>query len=144
MLKTINPLLGPDLLHVLGSMGHGDDIAIVDANFPADSNARRLVRMDGHSATDVLNAVLSLMPLDRSVEIPAFRMEMPKDPDTVPPVCKDFQEIIDKHEEQPVRLGPIERFAFYERAKDAYAIIATGETRLFGNIILKKGVIAPK
>lgn len=143
MLKNINPLLGPDLLHTLRSMGHGDEIAIVDANFPADSNAERLVRMDGHSATDVLEAILSVMPLDTVIDCPALRMEMVGDPDMVPPVCADFQVIINKHEGKPVKLGQIERFAFYERAQNSYAIIATGELRLYGNIILQKGVIGP-
>jgi L-fucose mutarotase len=144
MLKNINPLLGPDLLHILRSMGHGDEITIVDANFPADSTAERLVRLDGHSATDVLSVVLSVLPLDEFVDCPAHRMEVVDDAEVVPPICSEFQMIIDTNETIPVSVGKIERYAFYERVKKSYAVIATGEERLYGNIILTKGIIRPK
>lgn len=143
MLKNIPPLLGPDLLHILRSMGHGDEITIADANFPADSTAQRLVRLDGHSATAVLDAVLTLMPLDTFVDCPAHHMQVVDDPGAVPEICAEFQRIIDSNETAPVTLGKIERFAFYERARESYAIIATGEERLYGNIILTKGIIPP-
>lgn len=142
MLKGIPALIGPDLLQVLGSMGHGDEIVISDANFPGASLTRRLIRMDGHSATAVLEAVLALMPLDR-MEHAAFRMEVVEDPHKIEPIMKEFQQIIHRQEPE-VTLMPIERFGFYARAKTAYAIIQTGETRLYGNILLKKGVIGPK
>ncbi len=143
MLKNLDPLLSPDLLHVLRGMGHGDEIAIVDANYPAVSNAQRLVRIDGRAATDVLAAVLSLLPLDEFVDCPAFRMEVVDDPDGVPEICNEFQNIIDRLEVKDVTLGKIERHAFYERVKDAFAVVATGEVRHYGNVILKKGIIWP-
>lgn len=144
MLKNIPPLLGPDLLHILRSMGHGDEITIVDANFPADSNAERLVRLDGHTATDVLAVILSVLPLDEFVDCPAHRMEVVGNPDDVPPICSEFQSIIDTHETLSVSIGKIERHAFYDRVKQSYAVVVTGEERLYGNIILTKGIIRPQ
>ncbi len=141
MLKNIDPLLGPELLHILRAMGHGDEITLVDANYPADSNAERLVRLDGHSATHVLRAVLSVLPLDDFVDCPAYRMEVVAEPAAVPAICEEFQTIIDTLESIPVKIGKIERHAFYQRAKQSYAVIATGERRLYGNVILTKGVI---
>jgi L-fucose mutarotase len=141
MLKNIDPLLSPDLLMVLRSMGHGDDIAIVDANFPAAAMARRLVRLDGLTATDVTNAILSVMPLDDFVPEAAWRMEVVGDPQAEQPIFDEFRTIIARHEGSSFRLASLERFAFYEQAKAAYAIVSTGENRLYGNIILKKGVI---
>jgi len=144
MLKNIDPILGPDLLHILRSMGHGDEVAIVDANFPASSNTDRLVRLDGISATEVLSAVLSVLPLDEFVECPAHHMEVVGNRDEVPPICTEFQLIIDNLETLPIKLGHIERHAFYQRVKQCYAVVATGEARLYGNIILTKGIIRPK
>jgi len=141
MLKNIDPLLSPDLLMVLRSMGHGDDIAIVDANFPAASMARRLVRLDGLTATDVTNAILSVMPLDDFVPEAAWRMEVVGDPQAEQPIFDEFRAIIGRHEGSTFRLASLERFAFYEQAKAAFAIVSTGERRLYGNIILKKGVV---
>src|SRR5829696_1191923 len=143
MLKNIDPLLSPDLLMVLRSMGHGDDIAIVDANFPAAAMARRLVRLDGLTATDVTNAILSVMPLDDFVPDAAWRMEVVGDPQAEQPIFDEFRAIIARHESSAMQLAGLERFAFYERARTAYAIVATGEVRLYGNIILKKGVVRP-
>lgn len=143
MLKNIDPLLGPELLHILRSMGHGDEITIVDANFPADNKSERLVRLDGHSATRVLETVLSVLPLDDFVECPAYRMEVVGNADEVPLICDEFQAVIDRNEAITVQLGKIERYAFYDRVENSYAVIATGEERLYGNIILKKGVIRP-
>jgi L-fucose mutarotase len=142
MLKGLDPLLSPDLLLTLRAMGHGDEIAIVDANFPADSMAQRLVRLDGLSATAVLDAVLSVMPLDDFVPEAAWRMEVVGDPTAEQPIYGEFRTIIARHESS-VQLAGLERFAFYERARTAYAIVATGEVRLYGNIILKKGVVRP-
>jgi L-fucose mutarotase len=142
MLKTLDPLLNADLLHVLASMGHGDELAIVDAHFPAASMARRLVRIDGAGAPQVLAACLSLLPLDSFVESPANRMELVHAPEEVPPVAQDFQRAIDRAEGRHVPLGKIERHAFYERARHAYAIVATGETRPYGCILVTKGVVA--
>ena len=141
MLKNIDPLLSPDLLMVLRSMGHGDEIAVVDGNFPAATMARRLVRLDGLTVTAVTNAILSVMPLDDFVPEAAWRMEVVGDPLAEQPIFEEFRTILARHEGSAFRLAALERFAFYERAKAAYAIVSTGETRLYGNIILKKGVI---
>jgi L-fucose mutarotase len=143
MLKGIDPLLGADLLHVLRSMGHGDELVIVDANFPAASMGRRVVCADGVSATRMLEAVLSVMPLDEFVEQPCARMEVVGEPDAVPEVCREFQAIIDRAEGGRYQLARLERFAFYERARQAFALVQTGETRLYGNVLLKMGVIRP-
>ena len=143
MLKGIDPLLSPELLATLRAMGHGDEVAIVDANFPADAMAQRLVRLDGLSATAVLNAVLSIMPLDDFVPEAAWRMEVVGDPAAEQPIFTEFRTIIARHESAAMRLAGLERFAFYDRARSAYAIVATGEARLYGNIILKKGVVRP-
>jgi L-fucose mutarotase len=143
MLKTIPPLIGPDLLHVLACMGHGDEIAIVDANYPAESAGPDLVRMDGHSATDVLDAVLSLLPLDTFVDVAAHGMAVVGEPETRTPVMDEFEAIIGRHQ-QGVKYALIERFAFYERVRGAFAVVQTGERRLYGNIVLTKGVIGPE
>ncbi|WP_417691419.1 RbsD/FucU family protein [Roseibium sp.] len=143
MLRGLNPLLSPDLLHTLAAMGHGDEIVIADANFPGTSNAKRLIRLDGISATDTLEAVLQVMPLDTFVADPALTMQVVGNPDEVPPVVDKFQWLIETTADNPSPIQTLERHAFYERARDAFAIVQTGETRLYGNIILKKGVIAP-
>ena len=141
MLIGINPILSPELLYILRAMGHGDEIVIADANFPANSCGTELVRLDGLDAPQVLQAVLSIMPLDSYDESPANTMQVVDDPDATPPVVALFQDIVTKEADNPVNLGSIERFAFYERAKQAFAIIQTGERMLYGNIILKKGVL---
>lgn len=141
MLKNLNPLLNADLLHALASMGHGDELAIVDAHFPAASMGRRLVRIDAAGAPEVLAACLSLMPLDTFVERPANRMELVHAPDEVPDVARHFQQAVDEAEGRHVPLGKIERHAFYERAQRAYAIVATGERRPYGCILITKGVV---
>jgi L-fucose mutarotase len=141
MLIGINPLLTPELLMILQAMGHGDEIAIVDANYPAKSNARRLVRLDGADTSQTLDAVLSVLPLDSFVRAPANGMQVVGKPKEIPPAIADFQKIVDKRAGFTVKIGRIERFAFYERAKTCFAIVATSERRLYGNIILTKGVI---
>jgi len=142
MLKGIDPLLGPWLLNILRSMGHGDEIVIADANFPAQSTVagNRLVRADGIDAPRMISAIVSVLPLDDFVPAAAFRMAVVDRPDEVPAITADFAAALAKGGYG----GPIEaieRFAFYERAKKAFAIVATGETRLYGNLILKKGVV---
>lgn len=141
MLRTIPPILSPDLLHTLAAMGHGDDLVIADANYPAESSGLPCIRLDGISATDVLEAVLTLLPLDRFVEDPALVMQVVGDPSAVPEIVTEFQSIIDRVADNPAKIGSLERFAFYERARKAYAVVQTGERRLYGNIILKKGII---
>jgi len=142
MLKGINPLLSPDLLHALQSMGHGDAIAIVDANFPATANARRLIESPGIGAPAMLDAILSLLPLDTRVTPAVFTMEVSGDPEAVPPPVADFAAVFTRQDLADVDIGRLERHAFYERARGAYAIVRTGEARRFGNILLVKGVIA--
>ena len=143
MLKNIPPLLGPDLLGILRAMGHGDEIAIVDANYPADSAGPELVRLDGISATDVLEAVLTLMPLDDFVDEAAIVMQVVGDASARPPVVDEFDAIVKKHEPN-MGVSSLERFAFYDRVKTGYAIVQSGERRLYGNILLKKGIIRPE
>ena len=142
MLKNIPPILGPDLLGILRAMGHGDEIAIVDANYPADAAGPALVRLDGVSATDVLDAILTLMPLDDFVDDAAFCMQVVGDANKREPVMDAFEAIVKKHEPK-MGLASLERFAFYERVRQGYAIVQTGERRLYGNILLKKGIIRP-
>jgi L-fucose mutarotase len=143
MLRGIDPLLTPELLKILREMGHGDEIAIVDANYPAASDARRLVRVAGADTTGTLRAVLTLLPLDTYVDCAAHCMAVVGDPDRTEPIMEEFQALIDEVAAENVTLGRIERFAFYARVKDAFAVVATAERRLYGNIILKKGIIAP-
>jgi L-fucose mutarotase len=143
MLKNIDPILTPDLLRVLRAMGHGDEIAIVDANYPSSSAGPQIVRLDGLDTTRVLDAVLSVMPLDEFVPEAAFYMQVVGDPTRIEPTTKDFASVIAKHESK-TKLGSIERFAFYDRVKGAFAIVVTGERRLYGNILLKKGIVRPK
>ena len=143
MLKGLNPLLGPELLKVLRAMGHGDEIAIVDGNYPADTDAKRLVRADGHSATDLLDAILSVMPLDEMVPHCAFRPAAHNDPQRMEPIFSDFEKIVEKWE--PKRhITILVGSDFYNRVKGCYAIVASSEPRLYGNIVLKKGVIQRK
>jgi L-fucose mutarotase len=141
MLKLLDPLLSGALLQILADMGHGDEIVIVDANYPAAANAKRLVRLDGISATAALQAVLSLLPLDDFVDSPVAVMTPGNER---PPVLDEFATLIDQAEGKTIAVTEMERFAFYERARGAYAMIATGERRLYGNILLVKGVIRPE
>jgi L-fucose mutarotase len=141
VLIGIDPLLTPELLMILRAMGHGDEIAIVDANYPATSNAKRLVRLDGADASQALTAVLSVLPLDSFVKAPANGMQVVGKPREIPPAIADFQKIVDSRAGFPVKIARIERFAFYERAKTCFAVVATSDRRLYANIILTKGVI---
>ena len=141
MLKNIPPILGPDLLGILRAMGHGDEIAIVDANYPADAAGPALVRLDGISATDVLDAVLTLMPLDDFVEAAAFCMQVVGQADRREPVMDQFEAII-RHHEPRMGLASLERFAFYDQARRAFAVVQVGDPRPYGCFLLRKGVIA--
>lgn len=141
MLKGISPLLSPDLLHALAAMGHGDEIVLADANFPAATMGKRLLRLPGVPAPQVLDAVLSLLPLDTFVPHAAFTMQVVGDATAVPEVVAEFNALLHKHGCQAT--ASLERFAFYERAAQAFAVVATGETRVYGNILLKKGVVLP-
>jgi L-fucose mutarotase len=142
MLKGINPLLSPDLLHALAAMGHGDTIAIVDGNFPATSNAKRLIESPGVGSPAMLAAVLSLLPLDTRVPPAVFTMEVSGDPTAIPPPVAEFAAVLTQLNMADLEIGHLERHAFYERARSAFAIVRTGESRRFGNVLLVKGVIA--
>jgi len=146
MLKGIDPLLNADVLGVLRAMGHGDDLIITDTNFPSDSVARQtvygsLLRIDA-SAADVVQAVLSVMPIDTFVDDAAARMEVVDEPKTILPVMTEVQDKVSAVD-GPNQMLPIERFTFYDRAKKAYAIIQTGERRFYGCFAFRKGVIGP-
>ena len=140
MLKGIPSILSPELLKVLDEMGHSDEIVIADGNFPGASHAQRLIRLDGHNVPEILNAVLQLFPLDRYVAAPVALMEVVKGDPVVPVIWEEYKKIIAAHEED-IQIENIERFAFYERAKKAYAVITTSEKALYANIILKKAVV---
>lgn len=147
MLKSIHPLLNADVLYALRAMGHGDDLILSDTNFPADSVARqtrlgRLLRIDA-PASVVARAVLSVYPLDTFVDDSAARMEIVGSPDEIPDVQREVQTEIDAAEGKPWPMISIERFAFYERAKNAYCVIQTGERRFYGCFAFRKGVIPP-
>ncbi|SEE24674.1 RbsD/FucU family protein [Bradyrhizobium erythrophlei] len=148
MLKGINPLLNADVLYALRAMGHGDCLVVCDTNFPADSIARqsvlgRLLRIDNVSAAKAVEAVLSVMPLDTFVDDAAIRMEIVGQAQEVPPVQREVQAAIDRAEGRSWPLVGVERHAFYEKAKTAYCVIATGERRFYGCFLFSKGVIAP-
>jgi len=139
MLKTIPPVLSPDLLHAMMSMGHGDELLIADSNFPAARCAQRLVRADGHGALILLEAILKLLPLDTFEPHAAFVMQPVHESDPRPAIWRDYEFLIERSEERPVKLHPLERYEFYARAKQAFVIVATGETAIYGNLLLKKG-----
>ena len=141
MLKNIHPLLNADLLYVLQSMGHGNRLALVDHNYPAASTAERLVRLDGANVIEGAQAILSVFPVDDFVEPAAFRMQVVGAPDEVPPVQAEFQACLDAAEGRAVGVAGIERFAFYQQAREAYAVVATSETRPYGCFLLVKGVV---
>jgi L-fucose mutarotase len=144
MLKNLPPLLTPDALHALASMGHGDELAIVDANFPAERLSRaggaRLVQLAGATAPEVLRAVLQVLPLDDFGPVAAWSMQVVGDEAAVPPAVAEFQQLLASGGERPAI--PIERFEFYRRAEQAAVIFRSGEQRTYGNLLLRKGVVA--
>lgn len=140
MLKNIDPLLSPDLLKYLMEMGHGDELVIADGNYPSSTYGKRVVRMDGIGGTDALQAILSLLPLDASSEYSVYLMDV--DPGASKPyIWSEYQEVLVNSKEANIKTSYLERFDFYERSKQAYLVIATGERALYANIILKKGVV---
>jgi L-fucose mutarotase len=142
MLIGIPPLLGPELLAVLRGMGHGDEIAIVDGNYPAADHARRLVRADGHGLLPVVEAILSVMPLDRAVPAAAFRASLNNDPAQAGAIHKNIDALVARMVPGMAAV-PLAGEALYPRIRGAHAIVATSETALFANVILRKGVIGP-
>lgn len=143
MLKGVPSVLSPQLLKVLAEMGHGDEIVIADGNFPAESMGKNavVVRADGHGVPEILDAVLQMMPMDQYVPHPAALMEVVPGDKCIPVIWNQYRSILEKRREDPSAVEMMERFAFYERAKKAYAIVATGETAIYANILLKKGVV---
>lgn len=140
MLKNISKIFSPELLKVLMEMGHGDEIVIADGNFPASTNANRLIRYDGHSIPDLLEDILNVFPLDSYSKSQVFFMEVEEQDEQSPVIWDKYQELLDESNEK-YTIEYIERHKFYERSKNAYAIVATGEEALYANIILKKGVV---
>jgi len=141
MLKGISAVLSPDLLKLLFEMGHGDEIVLADANFPGVSVAKRLVRADGLSITTLLGAILPLFPLDTYAD-PLLMMQPVEGDHLDPAVEADYMDIVHLHEPNASAPVPIERYAFYDRARQAFGVVMTGEARPYGNIILKKGVLS--
>jgi L-fucose mutarotase len=141
MLKRIDPLLNADLLYILAAMGHGDELALVDNNFPATSHAQRLVRLDGVDATVAGRAILSVLPLDTFVDEPVVRMEVVGAPDDVTPVQVEFLQLAEAAEGRDLSMGALSRHGFYARAQSAFAVVATSEARPYGCFLLVKGVI---
>jgi L-fucose mutarotase len=142
MLIGIPPLLGPDFLACLRSMGHGDEIALVDANYPAAEHARRLIRADGHDVIAVLDAVLAVTPVDEFVPQALFRAVPAAEPDRLDPVHRDMEAVCSKRAPGHSLIG-LTGADFYPRVRAAYAVVATSEARLHGNVIIRKGVIRP-
>ena len=144
MLKNIPPILSPELLKVLCEMGHSDRIVIADGNFPAESMGRDsiVIRADGHGVPELLDAILTLFPLDTYVEKPVSLMQVMPGDTAKTPIWDTYKEIIARHDHRGAdAVGEIERFAFYEEAKNASAIIATGEKAVYANVMLQKGVV---
>ena len=141
MLKGLDPLLGEDLLYVLAAMGHGDQVALVDRNFPAASASRRLVRLAGADMVTAARAILSVLPLDTFVERPVVRMEVVGSPDEIPQVQAEVLALCQESEGRELEMGSLRREDFYAHAKQAFAVVATGEARPYGCVLLTKGVL---
>lgn len=139
MLKGIPKIISPELLKILSEMGHGDELVLADGNFPSENYGKRVVRADGHAVCDLLSAILELFPLDSYSKENFILMQVVPGDNVKPVIWEDYKRIASA--DPNFRLGQEERFAFYERAKSAYAVVATGEGALYANIILKKGVI---
>ncbi|MBQ7840899.1 MAG: fucose isomerase [Lachnospiraceae bacterium] len=144
MLKGIPKIISPELLKVLCEMGHGDRLVIADGNFPSESVGKnaKVIRMDGHGTSEILDAILQLFPLDTYVEKPVNLMQLVPGDDVETPIWDEYHAIVEKNDARGKdAFGSIERFAFYEESRSAYAIIATGESALYANIMLQKGVV---
>ena len=148
MLKGVPAILSPELLKVLCEMGHGDRICIGDSNFPGRATAQQggcvFLRADGHGVPEILDAVMQFFPLDSYTEKPVGLMEVVAGDPAVPVIWDTYREILNRYEPEHCEIEFMERFAFYERAKKAYAVIATGETAIYANVLLKKGVVLPE
>lgn len=140
MLKGISPLLSPDLLSVLSRMGHGDEIVLADAHFPGETFGKRVLRADGLKIDALIDAILPVFELDSYVDAPLIMMAAVQGDKLDPKVEKSYRAAVDRHAPKTPAISRIDRFAFYDRAKNAFAVVMTGETAKYGNIILKKGV----
>jgi L-fucose mutarotase len=143
MLIGIPPILTPDLLKILMEMGHGDELVIADGNFPAASVARRLVRSDGTGVPELLDAILALFPLDTYSSHPVALMQVVPGDTVVPTIWDTYRQVLRRRSHGGDVIEHVERFAFYERARKAYAVVSTGEAALYANVILTKGVVTP-
>ena len=143
MLINIDPILSPELLHALRSMGHGDKLVLADANFPSASLAKKLIRLDGVNIPNAAKAILSVLPLDSFVDYPVERMEIDGNPDEINDVHQDLIDVLKNSAGDKWKVGSIERFKFYEEAKQAYMIVSTSDARAVGCFIITKGVIKP-
>lgn len=141
MLKGIPTILSPELLKILMEMGHGDEIVIGDGNFPSASIGKRLVRCDGNNIPELLGAILRFFPLDTYAKAPVSLMELVPGDTVETPIWEIYKDIVKKYEPDTNNIENIEKFAFYEKARAAYAVVSTGEKALYANIILKKGVV---
>ena len=141
MLKNIPSIITPELIKILMEMGHGDEIVFADGNFPSASHAQRLVRMDGHTVTELLEAIMPFFPLDTYADAYAILMEVVKGDPVEPVIWDTYQEVLERHDKEGCVIQNIDRFDFYDRAKKAYAVVATSEGALYANLILKKGVV---
>lgn len=144
MLKNIPSVLSPELLKILCEMGHGDELVIADGNFPAEQVGKDaiVIRADGHGVEVLLDAILSLMPLDQYSEYQAALMSVVEGDPCKPMIWEKYKTLLDKYEPEHKNIRMLERFAFYDRAKKAYAIVASGEDQIYANILLKKGVVS--
>lgn len=142
MLKHISPLMTPELLKILAEMGHGDEIVLADANFPAAAVGKRCIRLDGHGGCEVMRAIVDLMPLDDFVPSPVAMMQVPKGklPNDEAPIAAEYLKIA-KTDLKSATIERMEHEAFIRRARDAFAVVQTGETALYANVLLRKGVI---
>lgn len=143
MLKGVPRTISPELMHIIMSMGHGDELVIADGNFPSDSHAQRLVRCDGLSGPQIIEAVLKFLPIDTFVEDVAVVMQPVDASLPEPPIWSEFRRLLEQGEGRAISLTSIGRHEFYDRSREAYAIVATSETALYANLILKKGVVQP-
>ena len=143
MLIGLDPLLGPDLLHALRAMGHGDDIVLADANFPAHAVGRRVIRADDCDLPRMLAAVLKVLPIDQIEPAATVGMEVVNDTARREPIHADIERLLAAHAQPRTSLALIERHTFYARARSAFAVVATAERRFYGNVILRKGTVAP-
>lgn len=141
MLYHIPSIITPELLYAMRAMGHGDELLITDANFPATSHGRECIRLSGVNSSEALSAILTLLPIDTFIENPFVIMEAVDNPEITPPTVEDFTEIIRQKTSHTSSLTGLERFAFYKRAKTAFVIIQTSDIRPYANIMIKKGVI---